>query len=689
VRRSGLLAIALIAVLVVGGLLWLRRGSRPSMVTAPIRPNMVLITIDTLRADRVGRGMTPAIDALGARGVIFENARTAVPLTLPSHVTIMTGALPPVHGVRQNGIVFRSGLPTLSRVLRTAGYHTGAFVGSYVLNHRFGLSDGFDVYNDEVPRDPERSQSVEAERRAEEVVDAALAWLRDVQPPFFIWIHLYDPHAPYDPPKEFLAKASGQPYDGEVAYADAQVGRVFETLRQQRLYDDAVMALAGDHGEGLGEHGERTHGMLGYDSTLRVPLVLVAPGTDVRGRVSDVVSLSDLARSLLEIAQVRRPDAMSGSSLLSRKERDVYAETEYPRAAGWHPIAALADARWKLLLSSEPELYDLLADPGETQNLADSKAALIERMAKQVRELGRAGDAAATQQIDPEAAARLRSLGYVSGAPAALPATAPNPARVIQEWTIFERALDQLNAGRAREAIPALGALTARFGGSLVFEGTYARALMESGNATGALQRYRALLKQHPNDAMLFHDLAVAARTAGQPGEALRAEQAALAIDKDNPAALDGLGLLHADAARPGEAAVAFARAAQIDSANPSHWSNLGNARREIGDLAAAEMAYRRALEIDPNYPDALNGVGVLLVQRGTPADAIPFLTRAIERAPDFYEARLNLGIAYQQKGDAAKAVEIYRELSGTSSVKAARERKAAAELLKALGAAR
>ena len=686
-RRSNL--VGLILLLILGAILLrlLGRGGAP-VALAPTRSKLdvLLITIDTLRADRVGTGLTPTIDALAARGVTFNNARTAVPLTLPSHVTIMTGTLPPEHGIRQNGVVFRHGVPTLARVFRDAGYQTGAFVGAYVLDHRFGLADGFDVYNDEVTRDPDRGQRLEAERPAAQVVDAAVAWMRNVKQPFFLWVHVYDPHAPYTPPAEFLQKAGGRPYDGEVAYVDAQVKRLLDALRP-----GGVIAVAGDHGEALGEHHEQTHGMLAYDSTLRVPLVIASPRISQNVRIPDPVSLVDLPPTLLMMSGVTPPRTMSGRFLFTGQsgERDIYAETEYPRAAGWHPIAALVDARWKLLLSSEPELYDLEADPAETRNLAASRASLVDAMSKRVRELGRAGDDGSAQQIDPETAARLRSLGYVSGARATITGTEPNPARVIEEWTTFERALEHVTHGRSREAIPALKGLVAKFPGSLLFEGTYARALMESGNAAAALQRYRALVAQHPGDAMLFHDLAVAARTAGEPAEALRAEQAALTLDRDNPAALDGLGLLHADAGRPKEAAAAFQRAAEVDPRNPAHWNNLGNARRELGDSAAAEAAYRRALQVDPDYPDALNGLGVLLVQRGSPADAIPLLTRAVERSSDFHEARLNLGIAHQQNGDAAQAIEIYRQLVASSDARATRERKAAAELLKATGAAR
>jgi arylsulfatase A-like enzyme/Flp pilus assembly protein TadD len=685
VQPSRAIAIALVVVVSVAGLLWVRRGGRSPTVGAPARPNILLITIDTLRADRLRPELTPALDALAARGARFDNARTAVPLTLPSHVTMMTGMLPPAHGVRENGMVLRSGTPTLARILRGSGYHTAAFVGAYVLDRRFGLADGFDVYDDNIPRDPERSQLLEAERRGAQVVDAALAWLKSARTPFFAWIHLYDPHAPYEPPEEFLAKAQGQPYDGEVAYADAQVARLVDALRQRHLYDDAVIAVAGDHGEALGQHDESTHGMLAYDSTLRVPLVFVAPEDAGRGRVGDPVSLADLAGSILSVAHVTAPASMNGSHLFSRTEGDVYAETEYPRKAGWHPVAALVDRRWKLLLSSEAELYDLQDDPGESRNVASSHAPLVDRMTQRVRQLSRPAEGQATPQIDAETAARLRSLGYVSGGSARVDSTAPNPARVIGEWTAFEHALDQVNRGRAREALPALRSLAGKFPGSLVFGGTYARALMETGQPSAALQLYRALVKQHPGDAMLFHDLAVAARTARDAAEAMRAEQAALAVDKDNPAALNGLGLLHADAGRAGEAAVAFARAAQVDPRNPSHWSNLGNARREIGDPGAAEAAYRRALGVDATFPDALNGLGVLLVQRGAPRDAIPLFTRALERSPDFQEARLNLGIAYQQSGEAARAARTYRELLAKAPASASRERSAARKLLNSL----
>lgn len=684
-------------------LLRARREGAPA-VTAP-RPNIVLITVDTLRADRLRRGVTPAIDALADAGVSFEAARTVAPLTLPAHVTIMTGTLPPVHGVRENGIAFRSGPATLARVLRHGGYRTGAFVGAYVLDRRFGLSHGFEVYDDRVPRDPAGSARLEAERRGGAVADAATAWLRDVPEPFFAWLHFYDPHAPYDPPAEFVTKrrapsaerrhaGSVFAYDGEVAYADAQVARVLDALRGRGIAERTAVAVIGDHGEGLGDHGELTHGLLAYDSTLRVPLVLAGAGVAARGRDDAPVSLVSAAATLVRLAHLDPPESMAAAlpvfarraaagPRVPRSTIEIYAETEYPRAAGWHPLAVLADAEWKLILSSEPELFDLKRDPGETRNVAAERSAIVDGMSSRVRELARP-QSGATPAVDPAVAERLRALGYVSGATRRSSASGPNPATVIESWTAFERALSEVNAGKADDALPALQRLASEFPDAPVFQTTYARTLMDAGRMRQALAVYRQAVARFPGDASRYHDLAVAARAAGDTEEAMRAEQAALALERDHPAALNGVGLLHADAGRAAEAAAAFERAANADPSNASYWANLGNAKRELDDRTAAEAAYRRALEADPNHPDAANGLGVLLVQGGRPTDAVRWFELALERAPHFHEARLNLGIAYQEAGDVTKAADVYRQLLATAPP-ASRERHAAQELLRQL----
>jgi arylsulfatase A-like enzyme/Tfp pilus assembly protein PilF len=656
------------------------------------KPNVLLITIDTLRADRVGRGLTPAIDGLAARGVRFTGARTTAPLTLPAHTSIMTGTRPPENGVRVNGATLAT-RPTLARAFQGAGYRTGAFVGAYVLDRRFGLSGGFDTYDDRVQRDTAGAVRLEAERRGDIVVDAALKWLPGGSKPFFAWVHLYDPHAPYNPPQDFLAKAGGNAYDGEVAFADAQVARLLDWLRTSGQTERTIIALTGDHGEGLGDHGELTHGMLAYDSTLRVPLVIAVPpglslppkgGSHATDSKNDTpVSLADLAGTLLHAAGVPVPAGMSEGPLGGT--RDAYAESEYPRSAGWHDVAALAFDQWKLILSSEAELYDVASDPGETRNLAFEKSALVDSARRHLMDLHAARAPAATSAVPVDAAERLRALGYVSGTAAPADTGAPNPARRIAAWNSFERELTRLSGGDARGALPGLTTLARAHPDAAVFQATYARALKDTGRASQAVELYRRLVARWPGDAAMYHDLAVAATAAGMRAEAVRAEQAALTLEPSNAAASNGLGLMLIEQGRKADAVKAFERAVADDPSNATFWTNLGNAHRDAADAALAEQAYRRALEADPRSADAANGMGVLLVQVKRAPEAIRWFEQALAGSPTFAEARLNLGIAYQEMGNPDKAIEQYRRVQ-TETPPGAKEHQAASALLKALG---
>jgi len=682
--------------------------------TAAPRPNVLLITIDTLRADRVGHGLTPAIDGVAAHGIRFTSARAAAPLTLPSHTSILTGLLPPQSGVRLNGVPL-VGKPTLGRLFHDAGYRTAAFVGAYVLDRRFGLSGGFDTYDDRIPRDPAAGARLEAERRGDLVASAALEWLARSSPqPFFAWIHFYDPHAPYQPPAEFLAKAGGRGYDGEVAFADAQVGRVLDWLKSSGEQAKTLVVIAGDHGEGLGDHGELTHGMLAYDSTLKVPLVVALPsglklppegGSHEGGSHGDLsrtggspsggfrlqaegsvidqpVSLAQLAATLLQAAGIARAPGMQAP--LGAAQPDLYSETTYPESAGWHALQSIVDDRWKLIASSERELYDLSVDPAEAHNLAGTKTSMVDGMRARARALGAAA-ANSASSVPADAAERLRALGYVSGSSQPVGDDAPNPADHIAAWNTFERELTRLDDGEVRAALTNLAALARRYPDAPVFQATYARALKDTGRAAQAVDLYRRLVARWPKDASLYHDLAVAAGAAGMPDEASRAERAALALQPANADASNGLGLLLVEQGKAAEAVSAFERAVQDDPSNATFWTNLGNARREAGDPARAEQAYQKALEQNPRSPDAANGMGVLLVQQHRAAEAINWFERALAGSPRFTEARLNLGIAYQESGNRDKAIEQYRRVLADDSP-ASPHYRAATQLLAALG---
>lgn len=386
-------------VAVVLALLALACGRDPAppvapSVPAPARPSVLLVTIDTLRADRVGcygraGAGTAALDRLAAEGTRFERARTAVPITLPAHASILTGLYPMHHGVHDNGIAtLGPAARSVVESFHTAGYSCAAFVSAFVLSRRFGLDQGFAVY-DEVRAQYALSGLVE-ERPADQTVDAALAWLATAQEPFFLWVHLFDPHQPYRPPPPFAERFAADPYQGEIAFADAELARLLGAART-RAGERLLVAATADHGEGLGEHGERTHSAFLYDSTLRVPLILSGPGVPVGEVVAEPVLTIDIAPTLLSLAGLPPLGGIDGVPL-----EPLFAAQSIERAApqffetywgflnqGWSPLLAVSDGRRKLIDAPRPELYDLIDDAGESDNrfVTDDAAALTMRRA--------------------------------------------------------------------------------------------------------------------------------------------------------------------------------------------------------------------------------------------------------------------------------------------------------------------
>jgi choline-sulfatase len=330
--RRTLLALVLAAALIAGGWVLVRRGAAPPASQAT---SLILLTIDTLRADRLDSRRMPALSAFAAEGLRFDQARTTAPLTLPSHASLMTGLLPPVHGARENGQTVGGAHQTLARALRAGGFRTGAFVSAFVLDRQFGLSDGFEVYDDRVARDPDAALRLEAERDGSDTIAAALQWLGTIDPSrerFFLWVHLFEPHAPYAPSRSCGAArephgdAGEGAYDRDVLCADTLAGRLIDALSRMPRAASTAWVIAGDHGEALGEHGETTHGMLLYDATLRVPLILRGPGAPAAA-LEAPVSLVDVAPTAMRWLGVTPPAAMNGIDLLASPgaERDVYS----------------------------------------------------------------------------------------------------------------------------------------------------------------------------------------------------------------------------------------------------------------------------------------------------------------------------------------------------------------------------
>jgi len=653
---------------------------------APSKPNLVLVTLDTVRADRLGAygyaaAETPALDRLAAEGLRFAAASSAVPLTLPSHATLLSGLLPPHHGLRNNGAgALPEGTPTLATALAAGGYRTGAFIAAFVLDRRFGLSRGFEVYDDEVERGPEAGVVLEAERPGSQVMDRALAWLgRDDDPrPFFLWVHLYDAHAPYAPPPAWRARFPHSPYDGEIAAVDEQVGRLLAELDRRGLAGSTVVAVVADHGEGLGEHGEQTHGLLLYESTLRVPLLVRAPGVKPPV-VAAPVGLVDLAPTLAGLVGRELPPPAGGAldgrdlsaDLHAGREpgpADVYAETRYPAIFGWSPLSSLRRRDLKYIAAPRPELYDLRRDPRETADLAASGAPEAARgFAARLAEI-ESGAVAPGESAAPDAEtrSRLASLGYAAGgesrggsAPGR--SEAPDPKRMVQLFQRFERANAQLQDGEAG-ALTELEALVGADPDNPVFRGKLGQAWRERGELERAVPLYQQAAAAAPEDPEAWYNLAATLQEAGRIPEARQAIETALGLDDSRPEAHNTLGIVHLAEERPEEARRAFEKAAELDPRNAHALNNLGNVLRALRRYDEAERAYRRSSALAPRYAEPWNGLGALEVERDRPGAALPYFERALELAPAYHEVRLNRAIAREMAGNAPAAVAAYRD---------------------------
>jgi choline-sulfatase len=480
-RGHLLAALAVVAIVAVGVLLWPKwQAGRAALHLAPGAArgfNVLLVTLDTTRSDHLGCygsrvSPTLTLDGLASQGARVLDAVSPVPMTLPAHASIMTGDYPPRHGVRNNGTYrLADDQKTLAERLKAEGYDTAAFVGAFVLDRRYGLAQGFDEYEDRFGKDPAAPPGVQLnpERRADRVADAFLAWLAREKPAapgrrFFAWVHFYDPHAPYRPPEPFR---SANPYDGELAFMDQQVGRVIEGLRARQALDNTLIVLVGDHGEGLGEHGESTHSLLVYEATMRVPLILYAPRL-IRGPalVADrVVSIVDVAPTILDCLGLPS-DGCDGVSFLRPPVRDraLYMESLAPQLDhGWSPLFAVREGEMKYVKAPTPELYDLADDPHELHDLYKEKRQDAGRLAARLDSLAVAmagGETGSEIAMDAEARRKLEALGYISSAPEGGGGELLDPKRMIARTDErLRQASELMNGRRFEEAVPLLKTL--------------------------------------------------------------------------------------------------------------------------------------------------------------------------------------------------------------------------------------
>jgi len=564
--------------------------SGPSRLPLDVEPgaasgyDVVLLTIDTLRADRLGsygypQAKTPTLDRLANEGVRFENAISPAPLTLPAHASVLTGLEPPTHGVHHNGI-FRldESRTTLAEILKSGGYTTAAFVSSFVLDPRYGLAQGFDVYDGRVePKGSPSLVALESERGAAAVTDAALAWLREParSSPFLLWVHYYDPHAPYEPPAGFE-----RGYDGEIAYVDSEVARLVEALEDS---DRVLLVMVGDHGESLGEHREATHSRLLYDATQRVPWILWSPSLLGSPRViEDVVGLVDVTPTLLDLLGSPASE-MDGRTLLRSEgsERPVYMESLAPYLDnGWAPLHGMRSRTAKYISAPKPEAYDLARDPGETKNLfgsfpeAEALAGALER--KMGGAPGLAAIQTRMQKVDPEELRRLQSLGYLGGpGPAAASGELPDPKDMMPVIQLLEEAESDRRAGRIEDAIEKVE--RARKGAPKDLLVLQTLGILKA--LAGRFEEAESILREHlalKRSADVSIVLANVLRETGRAVEGKALLEREIAIEKDHGGILVALGDFLAAEGRPADALALYRRAKEVD---PSRASALADAR--------------------------------------------------------------------------------------------------------------
>ncbi|HEV8580195.1 MAG TPA: sulfatase-like hydrolase/transferase [Thermoanaerobaculia bacterium] len=660
--RSRALLSLLVAVAAAAGC----RSGPESAGAGPSRSgaDVVLVTIDTLRADALGfagnkRVETPTLDRLAAAGRVFDDAHAHNVVTLPSHTNILTGLYPYQHGVRDNsGFVLPARVPTLATLLKRAGYATGAFVAAYPLDSRYGLNQGFEVYDDSFPRGSDPAAFALAERRGDQVVAAARAWWGLQKGKHrFLWVHLYDPHAAYDPPEPFASRYRDNPYLGEVAAADSFLTPLLGPFLEHKE-GPALVVVTADHGEALGDHGELTHGLFAYEPTLKVPLVVWGAGISP-GRDNRPARHVDLVPTVLSYLGLKAPAELPGRSLLAAAgaEPDSYFESlSTSLNRGWAPLRGLLRERKKLIDLPLPELYDLAADPKEEKNLYTSE-----------RRTSRALRNALPREsvwpppkgaVSPEEEARLRSLGYSAGAaePKSVYTAADDPKSLIGVDRKLHQAVDAYSRGHYEEAAAlARQAIAERPDLTEAYEdlALALRQLERHGEAIAALQ---SALQSGLDRESLRRQLGLALSEAGQAGEAVTVLQPLASSSNADPVTLNALAIALSDAGRHGEAVAVLQRAGGRYPKDPKAFENLGIVALRMDQPEQARAQLQRALALNSNLPISWNTLGVALYRLEGPAAALDAWERSVAIDPRQYDALFNIGLVAAQAGRPGQA---------------------------------
>jgi len=627
--RCTFLAIAALAILSSCG----RKNAPSGEIPAAARPrNLLLVTIDTLRADRLGcygyaQVETPHLDALARRGALFENAVAQAPLTAPSHASMMTGLNPTAHKVRNTGGFVLAGFETLATLLERRGFDTAAFVGSSVLKKRFGLGQGFAIYDDEMPA-ADAGGGGEAERRAGEVVDRAVRWLSSqAGKPFFLWVHVWDPHLPYAPPPPFRDKYPGRPYDGEVAYTDRELGRLFEAVAKKS--PDTLAAVLSDHGEAFSEHGEYSHGVFIYDITVRIPFLMAGPGVPAGLRVKEQARTIDLLPTVLELTGLPAPQGVQGTSLAPAFHGKglpatySYTETLFPKLnMGWTELRGMRTKRWKYIRAPKPELYDLAQDPGETTNVIAAHPAEVRELEAQLNAASGADGKVRTAASDPKTMRQFKSLGYLA-------------ASSQQEFELTGKGTDP------KDRIEVLRLLH------------FAVQAERGTPPSRQVSMLRQAVALDPANPLLYSHLGDLYSRAGRQDDAFKLYQDAVKKGIRTAWLYSRLGQMYLRRGNPQEAIAHFESAATMNPHDYDSLENLAVAYKQTGRIDDAEAMLKMILKSGEEYAPAYNELGMISFQKGDRAAAQAYFEKAARLEPSYH---LNLARLYRMAGENAKA---------------------------------
>jgi arylsulfatase A-like enzyme/Tfp pilus assembly protein PilF len=645
------------------------------------KPNLLIITVDTLRADHLGfyghkNIKTPNIDRLAKAGVLFSQAFSHVPLTLPSHCSLFTGTLPVYHGVRNNGYRLPSFNATLAEIMKKNGYRTAAFIGAFPLDSRFGLNRGFDVYNDFYGSKNIVRDLTFVERKAEEVNEKALAWISaNKNKPFFVWIHYFDPHAPYEPPPPFDQEYVGREYDGEIAYTDQTIGKLLEGIDQTHLADHTLIILTSDHGEGLGEHGESTHGIFVYDSTLKVPLLFYNLKIFPKPRIIDsLIGLIDVMPTILDVMEIKLDSALPGHSFRKEMFGSSPSASNYSyieSVAGlmernWAPLQGIRTSEWKYIDAPIAELYDLKNDPGEEANVIEKHPEMVSRFKTMLQDMINIQSSPASSlifksEVDKNTQEKLRSLGYISGGQKLEETDRPDPKTMIELDNLFNDAIIASESGKMAMAETLYKQVLEKQPDFVIGYEYAAYNFYKTGMIHKGIDLLERAVSQNVISASLLARLGLYYQEAGQLEESIRVLEQSIQMDEDYADAPNFLGVSYFKSGQITKAIASFQKAIDLDNNDAMAMNNLGNCYLELQKYELALKEFRKAIAVDERLASAYNGMAVTLYRQGLANEALLNWEKSVTIEPRQTETLYNLGRIYLKMNRKQKALHFLK----------------------------